>query len=332
MVAIQAIRKSNARISELPEGLIALFIGATSGIGQQAMIQFAEHARKPRIYFAARKASAQADLLKELKEKNSEGSYTIIEKDVSLIRETNDVIDFVKSRESKLDLLFLSAGFISFDGRKETVEGLDPSMSTRYYSRLRATQGLLPLLNAAEYPRVVSILAGGQEAKLNEEDLDLRKPGNYSIVGAAVHSATMGTLNFERLAKENPKISFVHAYPGMVATPTFSRGSSGIAKILLTWILQPIVNLVATSPKEAGSRALFYATSDRYSVNGGSVPLIEGVEKSPKSEGGIFLSNEKSETSHQASEKVLADFRKRGVDEKTWNHTMEIFNACGARA
>ena len=330
MVAIQAIRKSNARISELPAGLVALFLGGTSGIGQSALIQFAEYAVQPRIYIAARRASAITDLLEELHEKNPGGTYTVIEKNVSLICETNDVIEFVKARETKLDLLFESVGFISFSGRQETVEGLEPSMTTRYYSRLRAAQGLLPLLNAAASPRVVSILAGGHEAKMNEADLDLRKPGNYSIIGAAVHSATMLTLAYEHLARENPRISFVHAFPRFVATPLFTRGSTGVLRLLLWCIIQPLAFLFATPVDEAGARALFYLTSDRYSVVDGNVPLGEGIEKSPKSEGGVFLSNEKSESID--NENILVDFRARGVDELVWRHTMEVFIACAGKA
>lgn len=330
MVAIQAIRESNARIAELPAGLVALFLGGTSGIGQSALIQLAQHAVKPRIYIAARRASATTKLLEELRSKNPEGTYTVIEKDVSLICETDDVVEFVRARETKLDLLFESVGFISLVGRQETAEGLEPSMTTRYYSRLLAAQGLLPLLNAAASPRVVSILAGGQEGKMHEEDLDLRKPENFSIVSSAVHSATMLTLGYEHLAKENPRISFVHAFPGFVATPLFSRGSTGFLRLLMVYIVQPLAYLVATSADDAGARALFYSTSDRYSVAGGTVPLAAGIEKSPKSGGGIFLSNDKSESVD--NEKVLADLRARKIDEKVWTHTMEIFHACAARA
>ena len=330
MVAIQVIRESNDRIAKLPERLVALFLGGTSGIGQSALIQFATHTVRPNIYIVARRASAVTGLLEELREKNREGTYTVIEKDVSLIRETSDVVDFVKARESKLDLLFESVGFISFSGRQETSEGLEPSMTTRYYSRLYAVQGLLPLLNAAASPRVVSILAGGQEGKLNEDDLDLRKPGNFSIVGSSVHSATMLTLSYEHLARENPRISFIHAYPGLVATPIFSRGSSGLLGLVMRWIVQPLANMFATSADDAGARALFYSTSDRYSVSDGTVPLAKGMEKSSKSGGGVFLGNEKNESVE--SEKLLADFRARGVDEQVWRHTMEIFDACTAKS
>jgi NAD(P)-dependent dehydrogenase (short-subunit alcohol dehydrogenase family) len=330
MVALQAIRQSNARIAELPAGLVALFLGATSGIGQSALIQFAQYAVQPRIYIAARRASAITELLQELRSKNPKGSYTIIEKDVSLIRETNDVVEFVKARETKLDLLFESVGFIAFSGRQETVEGLEPSMTTRYYSRLRAAQGLLPLLNAAASPRVVSVLAGGREGKMKEDDLDLRKPGNYSIINASYHAATMLTLSYEHLARENPRISFVHSFPGFVMTPLFTRGFSRVTSLLISCIIQPLALLFAISLDEAGARALYYSTSDRYSVNDGTVPLANGVQKSSKSGGGIFLGNEKNESVD--NEKILADFRARGVDEQVWKHTMEIFSACAAKA
>ena len=164
---------------------------------------------------------------------------------------------------------------------------------------------------------------------MNEKDLDLRNPGNYSIVSAAVHSATMLTLAYEHLARENPRISFVHAFPGWVATPLLSKGSTGLLRLLMRWIVQPLGGLFATSVDEAGARALFYSTSDRYSVSDGTVPLAEGIEKSPKSKGCIFLSNEKSESVN--NEKLLTDFRARGVDEQVWRYTMEIFDACAIK-
>ncbi|KAH8886307.1 NAD(P)-binding protein [Thozetella sp. PMI_491] len=329
MVAIQAILKSNACIAELPPSLVALFLGATSGIGRSALIQFARHAVRPRIYIVARPASKIKALLDELHDINREGTYTVIQKDVSLIRETSEVVEFFKARETKLDLLFQSVGFISLNGRQDTVEGLDPSMTTRCYSRLRAVQGLLPLLNEAATPRVVSILAGGQEGKMMEEDLDLRRPGNYSIVAAAVHSATMLTLAFEHLARENPGISFVHAFPGAVATPLLSRGSTGLVRLLMTGIVHPLVKAFATSADDAGARALFYLTSDLYSIKKSTVTLTDGIDKPPMSGGGIFLVNEKSESVD--NEKVLADYRAREVDKQVWRHVTEIFNACAER-
>ncbi|RYP44936.1 hypothetical protein DL768_008654 [Monosporascus sp. mg162] len=71
-------------------------------------------------------------------------------------------------KETKLDTLFMSAGFMEFEDRKDPRVGFDPSMLTRYYSRVRALRQLLPLLNnpEAKSPRLAPVLAGGLEGPL----------------------------------------------------------------------------------------------------------------------------------------------------------------------
>lgn len=118
MVALQTIHASNDRLKDAGTGLTALFLGATSGIGQATLKQFAQHAAKPRIYIVARKAAAIAPLVEELHLLNADGQYEVIEKNVSLLTETYEVAEIVKAKETKLDLLFMSVGFFSFDGRR----------------------------------------------------------------------------------------------------------------------------------------------------------------------------------------------------------------------
>ncbi len=87
----------------------------------------------------------------------------------------------------------------------------------------------------------------------------------------------------------------------------------------------PLQVLFAMSVTEAGARGLFYATSARYSVDGGLVPLSEGLEAAKKTGGGVFLVDAKGESAD--NEKVLENLRKRGVDNRIWEHTMEVFSA-----
>ena len=323
MVSLQSIQQSNARIATLPKGLVALFIGATSGIGQSALQHFAHHASAPRIYTVARPqtAASHQELLSSLGKSNPTGSYNLITADVSLVSEIDKIVNLISQKETKIDILVMSAGFMAFEGRKDTYEGLEPSMSTRYYSRLRAVQQLLPLLNnaAATSPRVVSVLAGGIEGPLNETDLDLRDPTNWSFWNASVHSATMGTLALERIARENPRLSIVHWLPGPVSTP-------GLAKAQNFGISPPN----PMSQEESGERAVFLATSDRYSVHGGLVPVPEGLRVVDKSGGGIFLVNPQGEGAY--NEPLLADMRNRGVDEAVWTFTQKVFANCATQA
>ncbi|KAK8024443.1 hypothetical protein PG993_012509 [Apiospora rasikravindrae] len=331
-IDLQTVLDSNSRLANVKTPLVALFVGATSGIGLGALKEFAQHASDPRVYIVARNAKTAGAIVEELHVLNPRGRYEIIEKNVSLVKDAEAVAEFVKTKESSLDLLFLSVGFVSLDGRQDTTEGLDASMTTRYYSRIRITQLLLPLLRRAKSPHVVSILAGGMEGSLQEDDLDLRQAKNWSVARASVHSATIGTLALERLAAESPRVSFVHAYPGMVATPLFDRLASGIAGFILRCFLAPVIRLFSRSATEAGQRGLFLATSARYSVDDGIVPLgavVTGgsLQKGVRSNGGkgIFLVGASGDIAD--NEKVLMPLRKRDMEKKVWEHTEAVFDS-----
>ena len=148
MVSFEIVQQSNSRLGSLPSGLVALFIGATKGIGESALQQFAQHAPSSRIYTVARPSAADSyeTLLSELRLSNPTGSYKLITADISLVAKVDKVVDAVKKQETKLDIVFVSVGFMPFEGRKLTSEGLEPSMSTRYYSCFREIEQLLLLL------------------------------------------------------------------------------------------------------------------------------------------------------------------------------------------
>lgn len=347
MVSAAVAKAANDNIlpATLPADFTAVFIGATSGIGRSALEQLVTASRHQQlhIYVVARDATAAAQQIAGLRQINPSAVIELIEKDVSLVKSVDEVAEIVKKRESKVDLLFLSMGFIPFAGRKgnttikpshktsftnaasDTTEGLEPSMTTRYYSRIRAIQLLLPLLNASPNPHVTNILAGGQEAPLIEDDLDLARPGNFSFIQASKHSATMLTLMLEKFASENPVVSFVHAFPGPVATPTLTRGSSGIVAILMRWIISPFVNtFIAESVINSGAKALFYATNARYTVSSRealAAAMPEGVGKARQSKGGVFLVHQNGEPA--GDERLLDDLRK--ASEAVWEHTTDVF-------
>ncbi|KAF8207765.1 hypothetical protein K438DRAFT_2074769 [Mycena galopus ATCC 62051] len=314
MVALQMVLQSNANIPQLRSGLVALFVGATSGIGESTLQQLARHAPAPRIYSVVRPQTVAAHeaVLASLRESNPTATLTIITAEISLVSEIDKIVAAVTQKETKLDILVWSAGGMAFDGRVDTREGLEPSMSVRYYSTVRAVQQLLPLLNAAPSPRVLLVLAGGHEAPMNEADLDLRDPAHWTYWNAAVHTATMCTLSLERLARANPRLSVVHWYPGAVATP-------GLAK----WDKYGLTPPNQRNQDEAGVRGVFIGTSDRYAVHGGLVPVPDGLGGVNKSGGGIFLVDADGESID--NEGVLAGFRERGVDEVVWSHTEKIW-------
>ena len=203
-------------------------------------------------------------------------------------------------------------------------------MTTNYYARMRFTQDLLPLLQAAspELSRAVSVLApGGERASFNLDDLDLKK--NFSLPNAANHCITMTDFTFEEFAKQNPTVSFVHTFPGYVKTKFFKESSTLVRSGL--WIVSQILRPMFTSIEESGERHLYVATSRAYPAKGGSENGLElGVEKVKKGSNGAVGSGAYligADCEVRANEKVLADLRQKDAGQKIWEHLMSTFTS-----
>lgn len=119
MVNIKDIRASNLafKLSGHASNLVAVFVGATSGIGQGTLKQYAKYAQGAKAYIVGRSKSAAQPLLAELKESNPTGTFVFIETEISLIKNVDLVCEEIKAKETKVDILFLSPGFLAYGGR-----------------------------------------------------------------------------------------------------------------------------------------------------------------------------------------------------------------------
>lgn len=119
MVALDKVQESNAQIATIyPAGLVAVFAGATAGIGETSLREFARHTSKPRIYIVGRSQEACDRLDADLKSVNPEGEYTFIRSDVSLLRNVDDVCRQIRDKESAINVLFMSQGTLNFSKRE----------------------------------------------------------------------------------------------------------------------------------------------------------------------------------------------------------------------
>lgn len=116
MVTLGEVHASNALISStFPPGLVAVFVGATSGIGEITLKTFAKYSRQPRVYFVGRSQDAADRIAAECKQLNPQGEFNFIKADVSLIRVVDEVCESIKAKEKHINILFLSAGVASMD-------------------------------------------------------------------------------------------------------------------------------------------------------------------------------------------------------------------------
>jgi NAD(P)-dependent dehydrogenase (short-subunit alcohol dehydrogenase family) len=216
---------------------VAVFTGATAGLGEAILKAYANTHPNGRIYFVGRNAAAAEKITSEIQQfwkdnpKVSErsGSITFLKCDLSLLCNVRNLAGDIIQKEggpenAYFDLICMSQGILSMRGRTPTTENHDMPFVLQLYSRIYLVYLLLPYLRKSRLPhgaRVVSVHAPGHEGHLWLDDLELMQrhaswldwlfpswfrhltntdPG-YTINGRVTHSSVMTTLFFEGLAE-----------------------------------------------------------------------------------------------------------------------------------
>ncbi|CAI6231520.1 unnamed protein product [Periconia digitata] len=329
MVSDKAIKSSNALINDATAPSIAVFVGGTSGIGQYTIEALVATGVSTRIYLVGRKSSEERmkSFIKELHAVNPKAEIIWVEGEVSLLAESKRICEFIKTKESHIDLLFLTTGFAAFGGRQETAEGLEITQTLEYYTRMLFVQHLLPLLNSAEAARVISVLGGGIEktSSIDIDDLGLKQPGNFGPVKGQTQFSTMNTICLDKFAQQNPSVTFIHSWPGWVTTGNVDRTSGPLGPLLafaIRFILKPIIAFFSISKETSAQRYLFQSTSAYYGGNGTAWRGDFGTNTMGQQENGMFLVHFRGYTTPNL--KVMKVLREKAMD-KVWDHTQEVF-------
>ncbi|KAK9258043.1 hypothetical protein V1519DRAFT_470215 [Lipomyces tetrasporus] len=326
MVNIKDVRVSNSNLKAKNTGHGPLFVIGTSGIGKGTLRQFAKCANAPKVYIVDRSMTSAAPLLSELESLNPLGTFIFIETEISLIKNVDTVCAEIKGKEQNLDLVFLSAGYLSVAGRQETSEGIDTFSSLAYYGRLRIIDNFLPLLSASVSHRVISIFNGGKESTIDLHDLELRN--SHSFTNAINSATTQTTLAFEELAKVYPMVTFCHVHPGFVTTGILDRltgtvkGIWRLPAILARWNVVPVVQLFGSAK---------YPPAEPKHPHEVGVALPDGVDVAKSSVvkdgkgNGVYRIDSYGESVENECDRILADYRADQVEKKVWEETMSVW-------
>jgi NAD(P)-dependent dehydrogenase (short-subunit alcohol dehydrogenase family) len=351
MVHISQIKESNVQIDEESAPRVAVFVGGTSGIGKLTLNALARLGTHFKAYVVGRQESEAAFKLfiEELHLANANASIIWVEGHISLLSEVKRICNYIKELETSIDLLFMTAGYVAFNGRQSTLlqtrytpsnanrvltspdtsEGLEISHALEFYSRICFAQNLLPVLRSSDHARVMSIRSGGMEGDFffNADDLLLEAPGAFGAMASVRHMGNMNTLALERIAEmpENKNIVFMHCHPGSVRTGNLFRGfqEGSWGSWLAAVFMDPVIWLMAYTEEEAAERYLYQITSAAFGGKG--VPLVadvvEGKNTKGERDGSLFLVHHTCETT--LNERKLKKLRVSAQD-KVWVKTREI--------
>ncbi|KAK1826108.1 hypothetical protein QBC39DRAFT_386950 [Podospora conica] len=324
MVSLEEMRASNGQIAtSLPPGLVAVFAGATSGIGETSLRQFVKHAVRPKVFFLGRSQESGDRITTELKDLNSEGQYTFISCDLSLMRNIDEVCRQIEEKEAKINLLFITIGTLI--SGKDTSEGLYYPTAVTYFARVRLMQNLIPLMRGApSLRRVVTVFAGTKEGKVNLDDVQARNTSMLSLRG---HVASLLTLSLMAIARDAPEVGFVHNFPGAVKSH-LGDGLSGRGIKVMMALYRVVEPFVTTPVDEAGERQVFFATSARFrgcgegmdgvpAKDGESARAVDGLQ----GKSGVYSVGSDGEPASKQAVALLKKMEEDGVLDKAWSYT-----------
>lgn len=116
MVDLSHVRESNSRAGTVLEpGLVAVFIGGTSGIGEYTLRQLAKYVKNGRFYIVGRSQESATRIIKETSEIGAEIRVEFIQADVSQLKAVDDVCRQLSKKETSINLLFMSQGSMGFN-------------------------------------------------------------------------------------------------------------------------------------------------------------------------------------------------------------------------
>lgn len=333
MVSLKEVRTHNSSLKSRAPGLVAVFVGGTSGIGLSTAREFVRNTNSPHLYLIGRNSTEASKIISELQEMNSSSQIDFIKSDVSLLKNVDQACHEIAKKENKINLLFMTNGVLTISGaRAETEEGLDRKMALHYYSRMRFIQNLAPLLTAAskdEDPkgnlaRAVSVHDArmGRSASLKFDDLSLKKPGNFGLGACAAHTTGMNNYALEHMAQAHPLVSFVHSYPSGVETNILRDVGRGLQ--LAMKVLAPVIRPFMVDLKESGERHLFAATAPHFAPRDKTMG-VNGVARGSDEVVGSGSYNLNWNGDVLPKSQNAAKLRTEGAVDKVWKHTEEVF-------
>jgi NAD(P)-dependent dehydrogenase (short-subunit alcohol dehydrogenase family) len=241
-MSLQDVRAKNAAVSLA--GRRAVVVGGTSGIGHGIAVRLAK--ANASVTIVGRDASRGAAIVDEMKATGGSGSHRFVPCDAFLLDNVRKTAETIRADTPALDILVLSQGIGTMQGRTETSEGIDQKLALHYYGRMGFVGSLLPSLRAqaaaepAFAPRVLTILTAGVHPPYAHYRSDPEVKTHYSLKNAADAGCMYNDLAVDSLSRDpsNKGIAFIHSAPGMVDTniirglPTVVQWIAGLLRPL----------------------------------------------------------------------------------------------------
>ena len=235
------------------QGKTVIITGATSGIGEVAVIRLARQGA--RLLLVARDPRRAERVLARLKSVAPAAAHGVYQADLSRLSEMKRAGAEIAKAEPRIDVLINNAGAF-FTARRLTEDGLERTFALNHMAYFVLTCALIDRLKAAAPSRIVSTASDAHRgARLDFADLQGEKGyDGYKAYGRSKLCNILFTRELaRRLAGTGVTANCLH--PGFVAT-RFGDQAGGVMSLVIR-----AAKLFAISPQKGADTAVHLASS-----------------------------------------------------------------------
>ncbi|KAI8663059.1 hypothetical protein LRP88_07265 [Fusarium phalaenopsidis] len=242
-------------------GKVILVTGGNTGLGKQAVVEFARH--KPlQIWLAARNLQKAEAAAAEIKQQVPDAPIKLLELDLASFDSTRQAARSFLEQSDRLDILMLNAGIMAVPPAL-TKDGYEIQFGTNHMGHAYLTKLLLSVLEKTSLaevearPRVVCLASHGH-VYLHRGGFDfstLRTTGESTGPLRCYYQSKLANMLWVRqLSKRYPQLTVSAVDPGLVQTEL------AVKAIGISWILRVIIKMMLLTPVEKGVKNQLWAS------------------------------------------------------------------------
>lgn len=250
-----------------------LITGGASGIGYEAARALAEHGAN--VLIADRNETAGHEAVEKVRNACPGAAVAFRPLDLSNLQFVRDFAGALLAEGEPLDVLVNNAGIQPIGERRVSADGFELTFAIGHLGHFALTGLLLPLLNAAPEPRVVTVssLVHGRGA-IDWNDLQMEK--HYSAQDA-YNRTKLANLLFarelqRRIDSAQGRIRSIAVHPGVAQTSIGANraklGKFGLGDHFVSLVLRVVMPYLGQSAA-AGALPTMYAASAPEAQGGG---------------------------------------------------------------
>ncbi len=243
-------------------GRTALVTGANSGIGLVEARVLAQHGAD--VVMAVRRTDAGEEGAERIRRTGAPGTVTVEELDLASLESVHALAERLGDRvDGRLDLLVNNAGVMTPPRHRETPDGFELQFGTNHLGHFALTGRLLPLLLAADDPRVTTVSSIAH--RRSDRAVAEGNPADGYDPQTAYGRSKLANLLFadelqRRAEAAGSPLTSTAAHPGVTGTNLVASPDGMGANPVVGAVGQWVVRFLFPSP-ERGAEAVVHAAT-----------------------------------------------------------------------